>query len=404
VTAAVVVVLASGLLAACQVPSRFFVVDSTTDAVDASPGDGVCATAAGECTLRAAIGEANALAEFTDITLASGATYTINLTAASDDDLNVGGDFDVRTPIVIHGNGSTIDALRRDRIFDTFGADSQVTIEDLTLTGGQTSDSGGAARGRITAIRSTIHDNRADGFTGCTFSEGQVFFCTFRGNGGGAVEGSLVAIASTISNNQSRHGQYGCNTFIIEGTELTACSFAGGGAVAGTAVLLGSTVSGNTSATGIGHVSFGEVISMWSTIVDGTTGGTPIAGAATFSATLLQTAGATMCGAWPNLGAVPVPGQNGVFVSNGYNLSNVAGCGLTEPTDLPGTVHALGPLADNGGPTRTHLPASGAPGIDLIPLTDAQLCPSGFVDQRVFARPQGAGCDVGSVERSPTDP
>jgi CSLREA domain-containing protein len=35
-------------------------VDSTGDAGDASPGDGVCATAGGECTLRAAIEEANA--------------------------------------------------------------------------------------------------------------------------------------------------------------------------------------------------------------------------------------------------------------------------------------------------------------------------------------------------------
>ena len=36
-----------------------FVVDSTADAPDATPGNGVCATAAGVCTLRAAITEAN---------------------------------------------------------------------------------------------------------------------------------------------------------------------------------------------------------------------------------------------------------------------------------------------------------------------------------------------------------
>jgi len=34
-----------------------FTVDSTVDAVDANPGDGLCATEAGECTLRAAIQE-----------------------------------------------------------------------------------------------------------------------------------------------------------------------------------------------------------------------------------------------------------------------------------------------------------------------------------------------------------
>jgi CSLREA domain-containing protein len=35
-------------------------VDSTADAVDALPGNGACSTAAGKCTLRAAIQEANA--------------------------------------------------------------------------------------------------------------------------------------------------------------------------------------------------------------------------------------------------------------------------------------------------------------------------------------------------------
>src|SRR5690349_19641242 len=36
-------------------------VNSTADAADANPGDGVCATAGAVCTLRAAIEEANAL-------------------------------------------------------------------------------------------------------------------------------------------------------------------------------------------------------------------------------------------------------------------------------------------------------------------------------------------------------
>src|SRR5688572_2342419 len=37
-----------------------FVVTSPVDAVDDNVGDGVCATSAGDCTLRAAIQEANA--------------------------------------------------------------------------------------------------------------------------------------------------------------------------------------------------------------------------------------------------------------------------------------------------------------------------------------------------------
>ena len=40
--------------------SPTFRVNSTVDAVDATPGDGQCATAAAACTLRAAVAQANA--------------------------------------------------------------------------------------------------------------------------------------------------------------------------------------------------------------------------------------------------------------------------------------------------------------------------------------------------------
>src|SRR3712207_8693629 len=43
-------------------PSCDVLVDTTVDAPDATIGDGVCATAAGECSLRAAVQEANASA------------------------------------------------------------------------------------------------------------------------------------------------------------------------------------------------------------------------------------------------------------------------------------------------------------------------------------------------------
>src|SRR4029450_4302766 len=59
--------LAISVLVAVAAPtapaeSALFVVDTTVDAVDQTPGDGVCQTIVGECTLRAAVQEANALA------------------------------------------------------------------------------------------------------------------------------------------------------------------------------------------------------------------------------------------------------------------------------------------------------------------------------------------------------
>src|SRR5690606_35293253 len=53
----------------------------------------------------------------------------------------------------------------------------------------------------------------------------------------------------------------------------------------------------------------------------------------------------------------------------------------------------LGPLQDNGGFTRTHLPAPGSAAIDS---GDPEHCDG--VDQRGVPRPQGPRCDIGAVE------
>ncbi|MEZ5209162.1 MAG: choice-of-anchor Q domain-containing protein [Acidimicrobiales bacterium] len=53
----------------------------------------------------------------------------------------------------------------------------------------------------------------------------------------------------------------------------------------------------------------------------------------------------------------------------------------------------LGPLADNGGPTLTRLPAPGSP------LLDRAVGTCGPADQRGLPRPQGPACDTGAVER-----
>src|SRR5919198_5138806 len=61
-----------------------FVVNSNVDETDANPGDGLCETARGECTLRAAIQEANALEGVDTITIPEG-TYTLSIPGAGED-------------------------------------------------------------------------------------------------------------------------------------------------------------------------------------------------------------------------------------------------------------------------------------------------------------------------------
>jgi hypothetical protein len=60
----------------------------------------------------------------------------------------------------------------------------------------------------------------------------------------------------------------------------------------------------------------------------------------------------------------------------------------------------LGPLADNGGPTRTMGLGEGSPAIDLVPVDSD--CPA--IDQRGISRPQRDACDAGAFELQPPAP
>lgn len=100
-----------GVVAAFNQPIRLpFVVDITTDTVDATVGDGICADANGDCSLRAAISEANETAEADIITLPAG-EYILSILGI-DDDLNLEGDLDIRTSLTIQGEDSTTTIIK----------------------------------------------------------------------------------------------------------------------------------------------------------------------------------------------------------------------------------------------------------------------------------------------------
>lgn len=96
-----------------------------------------------------------------------------------------------------------------------------------------------------------------------------------------------------------------------------------------------------------------------------------------------------------------------VFESQGYNIESPGeSCGFIESSDEPNTTSeqlSLGPLQDNGGETETHLPATDSIAINLIPVEEcASVLPvDPAFDQRRVDRPQGTGCDAGSVEVVP---
>src|SRR5437764_15276837 len=79
-----------------------YTVNSTADLPDADPADGICKTANNNCTLRAAIMQADFVGSST-IGLAAG---TYKLTRAGYDDDALVGDLDIKHDLIIQGAGS----------------------------------------------------------------------------------------------------------------------------------------------------------------------------------------------------------------------------------------------------------------------------------------------------------
>jgi hypothetical protein len=220
-------------------------------------------------------------------------------------------------------------------------------VVDSTVTGNVAANEGGglwnSAVGEMTVSGTLLADNVANGDgteNGAEEGGGGLF------NDGGTLE----VFDSTVSGNAAPNG-------------------AGGGVldVNGTITLIGVTVTDNTSPLGAGVFGFEspqlETVVFGNSIIAGNNGDD--------------------CG-----GSLESLGGNVL----GAGCADVASDTVTDDPEL-------GALADNGGPTLTHLPAQGSPAIDS---GLAELCSE--TDQRGTARPidgDGNGvatCDAGAVE------
>jgi CSLREA domain-containing protein len=129
-----------------------YTVDSMADAPDVSPADGVCRSATNECTLRAAIQQANATPGFDRVLIPEG-SYLLDLEGGSGEDAGATGDLDIREPLALIGNAPTGSSVgvqisnRRftfgaqyDRIFDidTGNAQQSVRLEHMAINFGST--------------------------------------------------------------------------------------------------------------------------------------------------------------------------------------------------------------------------------------------------------------------------
>ncbi len=121
------------------IPDSTIVVNSTADAPDADPANGVCATAGGVCTLRAAIMQANFTPAADNITLPAGVYL---LTRVGIDDIALVGDLDITAPITITGAGAGVTIVdgngpvTGDRVFQMLYAAFQVNLSGMTIRNG----------------------------------------------------------------------------------------------------------------------------------------------------------------------------------------------------------------------------------------------------------------------------
>ncbi len=132
-----------------NVAASTYVVNSTADLPDADQGDGLCLASNGQCTLRAAIMQANFFTGPDTIILPLG---VYQLTRPGDDDLAVLGDLDIINDLTIQGAGSSVTivdgngAVTGDRVFQILATAKNVVLSGLTIRNGKktnTFDQGG---------------------------------------------------------------------------------------------------------------------------------------------------------------------------------------------------------------------------------------------------------------------
>ncbi len=390
------VCLGVALMSGAPAHAATFNVNQVTDAIDADPLDGICdsdlATPGRQCTLRAAVMQANALAGMDKINLKS-KFYALTIPPGVGVDEEEG-DLDIDLSVVNansliikgKGRGTIISAGGLgDRVFEVIGsgmAGETLLLNKLTITGGSDVDYGGGiynVSGRVALKEVSVVGNSAL-------------------NGGGIHNrnGSMLMNRSTVANNSAVFEGGGItNVFASSSTWLNNVTIANNSAEQGGSGIFAATLS----TTNLYNVTL------------------------TQNSSLTNSAALRVLGSTVNVSNSIIAGQVsgddcdlGTVISAGYNLESGTSCGLLAVGDQQ-NVAALNlepTLGNYGGKTDTVPPRWDSPAIDAA---DPLGCfgdknANGVLDllvkdQRRFARvdfvtignsPPDAVCDVGAAE------
>ncbi len=407
-----------------------FQVTTTTDAPDVSPGDGICADASGQCTLRAAVQEADAQP--------SGSVITI-LVPAGTFPLKLGVLSLTANTITVQGAGggaTTVDGRNASQVFNVSPAAS-VTLGQLAIINGNASLGGGIQNaGALMLTNSTVAASVASNGGGIYNQQGGTLALAsttvsqnVAGRDGGGLAnngGTLQLSLSTVSGNKASQAGGGIVNFFgtvsisqstIAANAASGKNSEGGGGIAngdGTLTVDQSTISGNSTNSGTGGSAIFNILatSVSNSTISGNmspqTSGSILNSdtltlsyvtIASNSAGIVNTASVTATGTIiANSTQGPNCFGNRFQEPFGFNLDSGTSCRLSQSTELTSTDPLLARLASNGGPTQTQALEAGSPAIDRGG-TSANGCPP--ADQRGVTRPQGPACDIGAFEFVP---
>jgi putative cell wall-binding protein len=289
------------------------------------------------------------------------------------------------------------------------GADT-ATVTDTTVDGNSSQGQGGGLSFRsfdaVTVTDSTLSDNDASNAGGGLYVEGPA-----------TVEGTTISGNSVTSDSGDGGGlsQHGPGALEISASTVSGNSAGTGGGVyteTDDGLIENSTLSGNDATYADSFYGGGgalrivgamlDVVSTTITANDATAGADGIAAAGfddpstlTLESTILSGNGTV------DLDMVDYDGTGDAGSASASHT--IVGASSVDIADDGGVVLGedpeLGALADNGGPTLTHLPQVGSPVIDAGGPSELDG------DQRGFSpRVVGSASDMGSVETGATDP
>jgi hypothetical protein len=340
----------------------------------------------------------------------------------------------------VDGSGQSV-TISGNNLVRVFAVNSGVTLslDRLTVANGHSYSDGGAgianSGGTVIVNNSVLFNN----FDASMYSS--------MGGGISNSGGTVIASNSIFSNNRTSWEGGGIGNSVGTVT-VSNCLFVGNSAMDGGAIATdGGTVEVSRSAFS-GNLAYGWGGGIWNyyagvTVVDSTfvdnnaeygggvgtswdailsvtnssffqnnaddySGGIFNGGTGTISNCTFNNNGASYAGGGITNGSGSMLTLRNTIIANSptggncYGVLIDGGGNLSYPdTTCPG-INAdpmLGPLQDNGGPTRTMALRAGSAAIDAADDAICAADPVNNRDQRGIARPQGPHCDIGAVEQ-----